>query len=252
MKIDVNFDFTTDTPNYWNNYCYDNVLGRSDKPCKDPDSYSQTMKLYHQILWSKPLPNGEKMNLEFGKGSDYLNWKNFRFGADSICASFRYKRYLYMLEQVKDSIRNYHEFMENFIRKTYTIGGSLIFPKGNSINCARGCNALIKDRWDLTLECIRRYYKNEDSPLFDALNKNKEFFDLFVDFKGYVDFFFLQDCVSEDYNSVNFWVGDGDMSKNPIPQTVEEYLKWIEKQLEFVEKRNLRIANSLNGEGKYG
>lgn len=78
MKIDVNFDFTTDTPNYWRNYCFDNVLGSGDKPCNDPDSYSETMKLYHQFLWSKQLPNGEKMNLEFGKGYDYLNWKSFR------------------------------------------------------------------------------------------------------------------------------------------------------------------------------
>ena len=176
MKIDVNFDFTTDTPNYWGNYCYDNLLGRSDKPCKDPDSCSQTMKQYHQILWSKPLPNGENMNLEFGKGRDYLNWKSFRFGADSICASFRYKKLCHILEQVNDFIPNYHEFMENFIRKTYTIGGSIIFPKDNSINGARGCNAHIKDRWDLTLECIRRYYKGEDSPLFETLAKNKEFF----------------------------------------------------------------------------
>ncbi len=246
MKIDVNFDFTTDTPDYWNSYCFDNVLGSGDKPCKDPDSYSQTMKLYHQFLWSKPLPNGEKVNLEFGKGCDYLNWKNFRFGADSICASFRYIKFRYMLEQINDSIPNYHEFMINFIRKTYTIGGSIIFPKDNSINRARGCNAYIKDRWDLTLECIRRYYQNEDSPLFETLCKNKDFFDLFVDFKGYVDFFFLQDCVSEDYNSVNFWIGDGDMSKNPMPQTVDEYLQWIEKQLEFVEKRNKRIARAIN------
>ena len=248
MKIDVNFDFTTDTPNYWFNYCYYNLLGRSYKPCKDPDSCSQTMKQYHQILWSKLLPNGENMNLEFGKGRDYLNRKSFRFGADSICASFRYKKLCHILEQVNDFIPNYHEFVENFIRKTYTIGGSIIFPKDNSINGARGCNAHIKDRWDLTLECIRRYYRGEDSPLFETLAKNKEFFDLFVDFKGYVDFFFLQDCVSEDYNSVNFWIGDGDMSKNPMPQTVEEYLKWIKKQLEFVEKRNKRIAQSLTCE----
>ena len=69
----------------------------------------------------------------------------------------------------------------------------------------------------------------------------KEFFDLFIDFKGYVDFFYLQDCVSTDYQSVIFWIGDGDLSKNPMPKTVDEYLLWIEKQLDFVSKRNKRI-----------
>ena len=91
------------------------------------------------------------------------------------------------------------------------------------------------------MECIRRYYKNDSSPLYETLVKNKEFFDLFIDFKGYVDFFYLQDCVSADYQSVIFWIGDGDLSKNPMTKTVDEYLLWIEKQLDFVSKRNKRI-----------
>ena len=239
MNIDTDFDFTSDTPNYWNGFWNDNILGGGGA---DPDAKSKTLQTYHQILWSKPLPNGEKINLKTGNGSDYLTWKNFKFGSDSILASFRYVRYRKMLEEVSKKIPNYQDFIEDFIHRTYTIGGSIIFPKDNSINRARGVNPLIKDRWDLTLECIRRYYKNESSPLFETLIKNKDFFDLFVDFKGYVDFFYLQDCVSSDYQSVIFWIGDGDLSKNPLPETVDEYLMWIEKQLNFVEKRNDRIA----------
>lgn len=243
MKIDVNFDFTTDTPNFWDNFWVDEILGGFGN---DPDSMSKTLQSYHQFLWSKPLPNGKTMSLMVGNSYNYLTWDNFRFGSDSILASFRYVRYRKKLEEVSKSLPDYKSFIEDFLHKSYTIGGSIIFPKDNSINRARGCNAYIKDRWDLTLECIRKYYKNEDSPLFDTLNKNKEFFGLFVDFKGYVDFFFLQDCVSADYDSVNFWIGDGDMSKNPMPQTVDEYLLWIKNQLEFVEKRNKRIAQAIN------
>lgn len=245
MLIDINFDFTTDTQDYWKDFWKDEILGGGEN---DPDAVSKTLQTYHQFLWSKLLPNGEKMDLSAGYGYSYLTWKNFRFGSDSILASFRYVRYRKMLEQVSKVLPNYKDFIEDFLRKTYTIGGSIIFPKENSINRARGCNPFIKDRWDLTLECIRRYYKNEDSPLFETLVKNKEFFDLFVDFKGYVDFFYLQDCVSDDYESVNFWIGDGDLSKNPMPQTVDEYLLWIEKQLDFVAKRNQRIKNELNCE----
>ena len=242
MKIDVGFDFTSDTPHYWDDFWNDSILGGGSN---DPDAASKTLQAYHQFLWSKPLPNGEEINLTMGKGRDYLTWKNFRFGSDSILASFRYVRYRKMLEEVSKRLPNYQRFMEDFIHRTYTIGGSIIFPKDNSINRARGVNPHIKDRWDLTLECIRKYYQNEDSPLFETLLKNKDFFDLFIDFKGYVDFFYLQDCVSNDYQSVIFWIGDGDLSKDPMPKTVGEYLMWIEKQLDFVRKRNCRIASKI-------
>lgn len=243
MKIDVNFDFTTDTPNFWDDFWKDEILGGFGN---DPDAMSKTLQKYHAFLWSKPLPNGKNMSLKMGDSYTYLTWNEFRFGSDSILASFRYIRYRKMLEEVSKVLPDYRKFIEDFIHKSYTIGGTIIFPKDNSINRARGCNAYIKDRWDLTLECIRRYYKNEGSPLFDTLRKNKEFFDLFVDFKGYVDFFYLQDCVSKDYNSVNFWIGDENMSKNPMPQSVDEYLLWIDRQLNFVAKRNKRIEKSMN------
>ncbi len=243
MNIDISFDFTTDSPNYWNDFWADDILGGGDS---DPDAVSKTLQSYHEFLWSKPLPNGEVLQLTKGYGAKYLTWKNFRFGSDSILASFRYVRYRKMLEEVSLALPDYKGFIEDFLRRVYTIGGSIIFPKDNSINRARGCNPYIKDRWDLTLECIRRYYKNEDSPIYETLVKNKEFFDLFVDFKGYVDFFYLQDCVSDDYESVVFWIGDGDLSKNPMPKTVDEYLLWIKKQLDFVTKRNIRIKNSVS------
>lgn len=238
MKLDIAFDFTSDTPNYWDSFWTDSILGGGNA---DPDAISKTLQEYHQFLWSKPLPNGREMVLARGKGSNYLTWENFRFGSDSILTSFRYIRYRKMLEKVSEELPDYKGFIEDFIHRTYTIGGSIIFPKENSINRARGVNPLIKDRWDLSLECIRRYYRGESSPLQDVLVGNKDFFDLFVDFKGYVDFFYLQDCISDDYQSVIFWIGDGDFSKNPLPQTVDEYLLWIEKQLDFVSKRNRRI-----------
>ncbi len=238
-NIDVNFDFTSDTPKYWDGFwAKDGILGGGGN---DPDAVSKTLQLYHQMLWSKPLPNGDILSLSKRSGAHYLTWKGFRFGSDSILASFRYVKYRNVLEQVADTIPKYQEFIESFLRKSYTIGGSIIFPKENSINRARGCNPFIRDRWDLTIECIRRYYNNEASPLYGVLEKNKEFFDLFCDFKGYVDFFFLQDCVCDDYNSVKFWIGKGDFDGNPLPKTVDEYKQWIDNQLDFLSKRNKRI-----------
>lgn len=243
MKFDVAFDFTSDTPNYWDNFWNDSILGGGNA---DPDAVNKTLQAYHQFLWSKPLPNGEQLCLEKGTGYNYLTWKDFRFGSDSILASFRYVKYRKTLEEVSKTLPDYQSFIENFLHKAYTIGGSIIFPKGNSINRARGINPLIRDRWDLTLECIRRYYQEENSPLYDVLVKNKAFFDLFVDFKGYVDFFYLQDCVSPDYQSVTFWLGNGDFSKDPLPPNVDEYLLWIKRQLDFVSNRNRRIEFDIS------
>ena len=187
--LDVDFDFTMDTPHFWDMYWNDEM------GCifVDPDIESKTLKKYHKLLWSKQLPNGEILNLTEGHGANYLTWKDFRFGSDSIIASFRYKKYRFMIKKVMDFLPNYKDFMEEYTRKTYTIGGSIIFPKmQGSINQARGCNPFIRDRFDLTLECIRKFYNDEKSPLYDTLLRNKNFFSLFLDFKGYVDFFIFK------------------------------------------------------------
>ena len=57
--IDVNFDFTSDNA-YWD--CF---FGRVKGAC-DPDVASPTLRKYHKILWSKKLPNGEFMDLQYG------------------------------------------------------------------------------------------------------------------------------------------------------------------------------------------
>ncbi len=172
----------------------------------------------------------------------YLSWRGFRFGSDSILVSFRYEKSRELLKQVEASVPDYHAYVESYLRKFYTIGGMMIFPRHqNSINQAKGCNRLICDSWDLTIECIRRYYAGVKSPLSGVLESDKAFFDLFIDFKGYVNFFFLQDCVSDDYSSVDIWLGDGSLETNPLPKTVGEYLCWIEKEMEFLQKRNNRI-----------
>ena len=242
MTIDTSFDFTSDSRDYWDNF-WKNNGGLGGGNC-DPDSASATLRKYHQLLWSKTLPIGEKM--ELATDSEYLSWKDFRFGSDSIIVSFRYEKCRNLLAQVASSMGDYRGFVEKFLHKTYTVGGVIIFPKHrNSINQLRGTNPLICDRFDLTLECIRRYYSNEDSPLYSVMREDKNFFDLFVDFKGYVDFFLLQDLVSGDYNEIKFWDNWQGFTDNPIPGDVNTYLSFLNKELEFVEARNRRIAESL-------
>lgn len=225
--IDTTFDFRSDTPSG-----------------KDPDKYSKTLKSYHQLLWSKPLPNGEVMKLSKGKGLYYLTWKDFDFGSDSIIVELRYQRYQKTIDEVIRLVGNVEAYYEELVRRSYSIGGMIIFPKHiNSMNQARGRNALISDRWDLTLECIRRYYAGEESPLSKVIESDQKFYDLFVNFKGYVDFFFLQDCVSEDYSTVDIWCGDASFEKSGLPETVEDYFNFINKEHMFLDKRNNRIQD---------
>ncbi len=70
MKIDVSFDFTTDSPGYWDGF-WDRKDGLGVGG-SDPDSASPTLQGYHQKLWSKELPCGEKMELKCGSGPNYL------------------------------------------------------------------------------------------------------------------------------------------------------------------------------------
>ena len=243
--IDVWFDFTSDTVDYWDGFWQGNDgLGGSKY---DPDSKSGAMQLFHRLLWNKELPNGEKMNLQYSIRK-YLTWKGIRFGSDSITSTFRYYKMKPIIEEVAKDMDDYKGFVESTLRKLYTIGGEIILPtSGHSINTARGFHPRIKDRWDLTLECIRRFYINEESPLTKVLNDpvNKSFFSLFVDFKGFVDFFFLQDCVSEDYSKVILKYDSPLFETYPLPKTKQEYLDYINKELEFVAKRNNRIQNYL-------
>ena len=216
---------------------------RSDSNDKDPDCASATLKAYHQALWSKPLPNGQIMELDTGKGY-YLKWNDMYFGSDSIIVSFMNARYK-LRELVKTSIPQFEEYREDYLKKSYTIAGSIIFPQIKwSMNQARGCSRKISDRWDLTLECIRRFYIGESSPLDRALQKSKSFFELFVDFKGYVDFFFLQDCVDNDY-CVKLWLETPLFVSDPMPESVEAYKEWIDKELDFVEKRGKRMRDYI-------
>ena len=113
-----------------------------------------------------------------------------------------------------------------------------------TINGSRGTNRHIKDRFDLTLECIRRYYSNDDSPLKETLDRYPKFFGLFNNFEEYVDFFLLQDLVAKDYSGIKFWLKFEDFENSPLPRNIEEYKCYKESVINFVRARNLRIEES--------
>src|SRR5690606_29116773 len=108
------------------------------------------------------------------------------------------------------------------------------------INQARGVNRKICDRFDLTLECIRLFYLNEQSPLYDAINRYQDFFKLFENFENYVNFFLLQDFVTEKYD-VKFALPFDNFVRSPLPQSIEEYKSYKAETINKINKRNNRI-----------
>ena len=118
--------------------------------------------------------------------------------------------------------------IDTFRKSCRTIGGCIIFPSNKvdnkmTINGSRGINHKIKDRFDLTLECVRRHYFNEDNPLSDTLQRYNDFLSLFQNFQGYVDFFLLQDLVKDDYLSIKFNLPFVGFDNPALPDNIQDY-----------------------------
>jgi hypothetical protein len=229
MRIDTNFNFY------------------SDARGGDPDSTSPTLRKYHKLLWSKPLPNGKNFELLDNKSGVYLYHKSelgeFFFGSDAITHSYKnHKRKQWLITQISSEVNELFDTGS-------TIGAYTVFPNnridGNhTINQARGVNALIDDRFDLTLECIRRFYLGETSPLYETLLRYKQFFDLFENFIGYIHFFLLEDLVAED-QKIKFYLPFDDFKTPPTFSDINEYLTYKKCVMNFIRLRNKRIENYI-------
>lgn len=225
MIIDINFNF------------YIDARGR------DPDSSSPTLRKYHKILWSKPLSNGKKFELYNNKNDVYLYHKSeigeFFLGSDAITHSYKYhKRKHWLTKQIPGEV-------DELFETGSTIGAYIVFPNnrvnGNhTINQARGVNNLIDDRFDLTLECIRRFYLGQTSPLYDTLLKYKNFFDLFGSFIGYIRFFLLDDLIDES-QKIKFYLPFDNFETPPTFSDIDEYLLYKKGVMSFIRSRNKRI-----------
>lgn len=224
---------------------------RSDSGGKDPDAYSPTLRRYHRRLWSKPLPCGTFFALSDTERGVYLHHSsslgNFSLSSDSVIPSFTRWKSLKHITSLFPEAEN-----EAFRAIGYTIGGMMIFPATrvdgkHTINVMRGFTRQIADRFDLTLECIRRHYIGLPSPLGETLSRYATFFSLFKDFRGYVDFFLLNDLVTDDYSSVHFFMPFDNFTTPSVPRDREEYEDYRRCSIEFVNARNRRIAHaSLN------
>lgn len=227
--IDIRYDFRADSNGY------------------DPDKYSNTLKSYHKKLWSKLLPSWDFFELNDDVNNAYLYHKSNlgEYFLSSDCIIHEYSKRSRMAHIIKQIPK---EDIDYFTYLGYTVWWFIIFPanKINSlptINQERGCNKKICDRFDLTLECIRLYYLDQDSPLKETFCRYDDYFKLFKDFKGYCEYFLLQDLVSDDYSKVKFFLPFKWFENTPLPSSVEEYYEYRKNNLDFINNRNKRIED---------
>lgn len=230
--VDIKFSSLSDTPkDKYGNY-------------RDPDRNSETLRRYHIQLWSKNLNSRHFFGLNRysdGRMVHRSGSKEFVLSSDSIGHTYRK---VSEMKKIMEEISL--EEIDSFLNLCTTIGGYTIFPakkvnNQNTINQSRGLNQKIYDRWDLTLECIRLYYSDLENPLSKTLSNYNSFFELFGDFKGYVQFFLMQDLVTSDYSSINFYLPHRRFERKPIPKNITEYRTYMRNVKSFISKRNLRI-----------
>lgn len=253
------------------------------------------------VFWSKTASawelnrrnDNDSNDKKFRLGSDsfisiYWAWKNMQEIVKDVSSNIaetieyiQFKKGVEQLDKRTKENRCYDEswkqnnpvklFIWRYLQISNTIGGFIVFPRysPNSINIRRGRkNGTIKDRFDLTLECIRRYYvvPKEYNPLFTNIyDADKDFFDMFGDgiegFKNYIDFFCLQDWVNDKYEVLDLL---GDTATTPLDadktwkdnkiipydfdedEQVKRWWNLYSNLMYRLEKRNKRIEEILN------
>lgn len=219
---------------------------RLDSKCGDPDTDSPKLYEIHSNLWNRDISENRTLDLSIiGKSYGRLILKTNltdNLSSDRMCPHFVGKYNGKFDNWINESNQ------EIFQQKVRTIGGHIVFPahrkNGFTINQARGVNRKISDRFDLTLECIKRFYFNQESPLSNTLNRYSDFFELFQNFKGYINFFILQDFVDND-NNVNFSIPFDNFKRSALPTSKKEYENYMIKTIEQIDKRNKRIERKI-------
>lgn len=190
------------------------------------------------------MPDGTLFSLSTQRPRTYLHHASHRgewfLSSDSIVHTYAaWHRTRSVVHQIPpDEIRE-------FVNLACTVGGYIVFPvdadRRPTLNQARGVRAVISDRFDLTLECIRRHYLGATSPLTDVLSAYADFFALFESFENFAEFFLLQDLVEPRSDRIRFLLPFEDFAGRPLPQTVAEYRHYRDRCTEFVCARNARI-----------
>lgn len=217
----------------------------SDANGGDPDVTSPTLRRYHRLLWRKSLPSGELFDLQANRHDTYLFYDlpagGISLGSDAITHSYKHQaKKKWLTTRIPDVVQDLFD-------RGSTIGAYIIFPnsqidRNHTINQARGMNHLIDDRFDLTLECIRRFYIDEPSPLTETFARYASFFELFESFECYSQFFLLDDLLDQQ-GHIRFFLPFDHFQSPPEFRDVEDYMVYRDNVVDFISARNSRIED---------
>ena len=247
MRVfDLSFDYETDRP---------------AKTNSDADRDSPRLRLDHELLWTKRLRSGVTFapTAPSARRDGYLIWTDGSgarhwYGSDSITHSYTKWPSPKALAEAKAALSDEQRAL--YLSPQYTIASSTIWPVRSkdlpTINTARGfgrTGKVLRDRIDLTLECIRRHYEGADNTLASVLTAYGDFFTLFEGFAEFTEFFHFQDLVRPDFSAVRSLMcsdevlAQPDFEREATPTNVEEYVTYREATLEFITRRGNRMAD---------
>jgi hypothetical protein len=222
----------------------------------DPDRDCERLYAWHRALWGRAVPGVGPFELEviydrgYGMRLHSADDAVFWLGSDGIIPTWSTPGWTDRF--APDLVAEIAKDTGDFYRVASTIGGYIVFPRnragqtGWTLNQARGMYPSIADRFDLTLEGIRRHYCDPGAanPLGERLAYYADFFALFRDFDTYVRFFLLDDLVDEDRNAVRSLVTGDPLVEFSVPafaSSAAEYGQYRTRSIAFVTARNERI-----------
>jgi hypothetical protein len=222
----------------------------------DPDRDCERLYVWHRALWGRVVPGVGPFELDILYDRGYgirlrtADGAEFWLGSDGIIPTWSppgwTKRF------APDLVAEIAKDAGDFYRVASTIGAYIVFPRnragqtGWTINQSRGMRSSIADRFDLTLECIRRHYSDPGAanPLGERLAYYDDFFALFRGFDTYVRFFLLDDLVDEARDAVRSLVTGNPLMNFSLPafaRSAVEYGEYSQRSIAFVTARNDRI-----------
>jgi hypothetical protein len=222
----------------------------------DPDRDCPRLYQWHLALWGRPVLGVAPFTLEVTSGSSCGirlrsgDSDEFYLSSDGIIPTWSTSGWTKRI--TPDVVAEIAEDADDFYRIACTIGGYIVFPlnrtgqTGHSINQSRGMHPQIADRFDITLECIRRHYgePEAENPLGARLAYYADYFALFGDFDTYVRFFVLDDLVTQNRDAVtSLMTGETitEFSSPAFARSATDYAQYRERTIAFVNARNARI-----------
>ena len=228
----------------------------------DPDS--KCYELYTDLkkeLFCKNFPNGDlirelKEKERTGKnGSKYWELvikiesgngekKYFGLGTDYIGASVNWALKCNVSQKV----------IKEYLKVSRTLGGHIFFPRWQisnnkerikSLNIARGGEFISNkrpgfyDRFDIFLYDLKNWYDDVPSQLKKEFDSNKKWLELFVDFKGFINYFSLNNFLNSEYEVIDLTDSMNviEKFKSYIPKEPSDYSLYFKNSSNIIIKR---------------